>query len=226
VSVFAAAHGAPVTGSPPELTLFHSPNTRSTGVRILLEELGAPYRLQVLDMKAGEQRQPAYLAINPMGKVPAIRHGDALVTEQVAIYLYLADLFPAAGLAPPIGDPLRGPYLRWIAFYGSCFEPALIDRAQKREAAPLSMSPYGDYDTMLKTLTDQLARGRWLLGERFSAADVLWGTALAWTTMFGLVPALPLIKDYVDRVNARPSFAAVRARDAALAAAQTNEAKE
>lgn len=206
----------------PELTLFHSPNTRSTGVLILLEELGAPYRLQVVNMKAGAQREPAYLAVNPMGKVPAVRHGEALVTEQVAIYIYLADLFPAAGLAPSLTDPLRGPYLRWLAFYGSCFEPALIDRAQKREAAPAAMSPYGDYDTMLKTLTDQLAPGPWLLGAKFTAADVLWGTALTWTTMFGLVPELPVIKAYIDRVNARPAVATVRARDAALAAAQAS----
>src|SRR5207253_9860469 len=94
-----------------KVTLFHSPNTRSTGALTLLEELGAPYELHVLNMKAGEQRRPEYLAINPMGKVPALKHGDALVTEQVAIFLYLADLFPEAGLGPPVGDPLRGSYL-------------------------------------------------------------------------------------------------------------------
>ena len=203
-----------------KVTLYHSPNTRSTGALILLEELGAPYRLQVINMKAGEQRKPAYLAINPMGKVPAVKHGDALVTEQVAVFLYLADLFPQAGLAPPIGDPLRGPYLRWMVFYGSCFEPALVDRAQKRDPAPPAMSPYGDYDTMLKTLTDQLTPGPFLLGERFTAADVLWGTALNWTTMFKLVPELPVIRAYIDRISARPAVARARAKDAELAAAQ------
>ena len=201
----------------PVLTLHHSPNTRSTGALILLEELGVPHELHVLNMKAGEQRQPAYLAINPMGKVPALTHGDALITEQAAVFLYLADLFPQAGLAPAIGDPLRGPYLRWMAFYGSCFEPALIDRAQKREPASPSMSPYSDYDTMLKTLTDQLAKGPYLLGERFSAADVLWGTALSWTVKFGLVPELPVIKAYMERVNTRPAVLRARARDAELA---------
>lgn len=203
-----------------QVTLFHSPNTRSSGTLVLLEELGADYRLHVLDMKASEQRGPDYLAINPMGKVPALKHGDAVVTEQVAIFLYLADLYPEAGLAPPIGDPLRGPYLRWMAFYGSCFEPAVVDRAQKREPAPQAMSPYGDYDTMLTTLTDQLKKGPWLLGDRFTAADVLWGTALTWTTMFKLVPALPVIQAYIDRLNARPSVARVKAKDASLAAAQ------
>ena len=202
-----------------ELTLHHSPNTRSTGALILLEELAAPFHLHLINMKAGEQRQAAYLAINPMGKVPAITHGDALVTEQVAVFLYLADLFPAAGLAPPIGDPLRGPYLRWMAFYGSCFEPALIDKSRKLEPASPGMLPYGDYDTMLKTLTDQLDKGAYLLGERFSAADVLWGTALRWTMMFGLVPDLPVLKAYVERVNNRPAALRARAKDAELAKA-------
>ena len=203
-----------------KVTLFHCPNTRSSGVLTLLEELGADFDLHVLNMKKSEQLAPAYLAINPMGKVPAVKHGDALITEQVAIFLYLADLYAEAGLAPQIGDPLRGPYLRWMVFYGSCFEPALIDRALKREQAPRGMSPYGDYDTTLKTLTDQLAAGPWLLGDRFTAADVLWGTALTWTTGFKLVPALPVIQSYIDRWNARPSVARVKARDAELAAAQ------
>ena len=141
------------------VTLHHSPNTRSTGALILLEELGADYELNVLNMKTGEQRQAAYLAVNPMGKVPAVEHAGALVTEQGAVFLYLADLYPEAGLAPPIGDPLRGPYLRWMVYYGSSFEPAVIDRALKREPAPASTNPYGDYDTMLATLTDQLAKG-------------------------------------------------------------------
>jgi glutathione S-transferase len=202
------------------ITLYHAPNTRSTGARILLEELGVPYTLHVLNMTAGEQRQPDYLAINPMGKVPAVRHGDALITEQVAVFLYLADLFPESGLAPPLGDPLRGPYLRWLVYYAACFEPAVIDRSLKREPAPPRMCPYGDYDTMLKTLTDQLATGPYLLGERFTAADVLWGTGLGWTTMFKLVPELPVIMDYVKRVTGRPAVVKVAALDAELAKAQ------
>jgi glutathione S-transferase len=202
-----------------KITLFHSPNTRSTGVLTLLEELGVPYELRVLNMKAGEQRRPEYLAINPMGKVPALKHGDALVTEQVAIFLYLADLFPEARLAPPLGDPLRGPYLRWMAFYGACFEPAVIDSATHRDPAPQPMSPYGDFETMLRTLTGQLAKGPYLLGERFTAADVLWGGALTWTTMFKLVPELPVIAAYIGRSGARPAVARAKAKDAELAAA-------
>lgn len=203
-----------------EILFFHSPNTRSGGTRALLEELGADYQMHVLNMKTNEQREPAYLAINPMGKVPAIRHGDALITEQPAVFLYLADHFSEAGLAPPVGDPLRGPYLRWLVFYGSCFEPALIDKAMKREAAAPAMSPYGNYDTMLATLTEQLATGPWLLGDTFTAADVLWGTALNWTTQFGMVPELPVIRAYIDRVLARPAMQRAAASDAALAASQ------
>ena len=206
------------------LTLFHAPMTRSTGVLVLLEELQAPHRLHVLNLKTGTQRDPAFLAVNPMGKVPAILHSDALVTEQAAVYLYLADQFPAAGLAPAIGDPLRGPYLRWMVFYGSCFEPAIVDRAMKRDAPPPQMSPYGDSEAVLATLERQLAAGPYLLGERFSAADVLWGMALGWTTAWKLVPETPAITAYLARINARPAMARAKARDAELAAAQAGAA--
>jgi glutathione S-transferase len=203
------------------VTFFHAPQSRSAGALVLLEELGADYELRVLNLKQGDQRKPEYLRINPMGKVPAIVHDGALVTEQGAVYAYLADLYPEAGIAPAIGDPLRGPYLRWLFYYGSSFEPALIDKAMKREPAPPSTSPYGDYDTMLKTLTDQLAPGPWLLGERFTAADVLWGTALRWTTSFKLVPETPVIAGYIARVAARPAVARAAAIDAELAAKAT-----
>ncbi len=203
------------------VTLFHSPQSRSAGALILLEELGADYELHVLDLKKGEQRRADYLAINPMGKVPAILHDGALVTEQGAVYGYLADLYPEAGITPAIGDPLRGPYLRWLFYYGSSFEPALVDRSLKREPAPAGVSPYGDYETMLKTLTDQLAAGPFLLGERFTAADVLWGTALRWTTMFKLVPETPVITAYIARATSRPAVARAAKIDADLVAAQT-----
>ncbi len=202
------------------LTFFHGPQSRSGGVAVLLEELGAPHTVHLVDLKKGEQRAPAFLAVNPMGKVPAIRHRDALVTEQVAIYLYLADLFPAAGLTPGIGDPDRGPYLRWTAFYGSCFEPALVDRAMKREPARAATSPYGTFETMFDTLISQLRAGPYLMGERMTAADILWGTALTWTTRFGLLPERPEVAAYVERITSRPAFKTAAARDAEDAAAQ------
>ncbi|ALK97272.1 glutathione S-transferase [Massilia sp. WF1] len=208
----------------PTITLFHAPHSRSGAVRILLEELGAPYELEAVNLKAGETRTPRFLALNPMGKVPAVlfrqEAGDTLVAEQAAIMIWLADLFPQQGLAPAIDDPLRGPWLRWMVFHGACFEPAVIDLAMKREPAPPSMSPYGDYDTMLATLARQLRAGPWLLGERFSAADILWGYALAWTTAFKLVPELPELTDYIARLRARPAWRRVTALDAELAAAQ------
>jgi glutathione S-transferase len=211
-----------------DVTLFHSPQTRSTGALILLEELGADYRLEVLDLKAGQQREPAYLAVNPLGKVPAIRVGAGpdgpVVTEQVAIFIYLADLYPEAGLAPRPDDPLRGPYLRWMSFYGSCFEPAIIDRAMQREPAAYSTSPYGDFDAVLGAITAQLARGPYFLGERFTAVDVLWGQALDWILRFGLVPRSDLFSAYVERVRSRPACARAAAKDGALLAARQSPA--
>ena len=183
---------------------------------MLLEELGAPYELKIVNVRAGESRKAEYLAVNPMGKVPALTHGDALITEQSAIFIYLADLFPEKKLAPAPTDPLRGLYLRWLAYYGACFEPALMDKAMKNTPAAPSTSLYGDYDTTMKILMDQFAKGPYILGETFTSADILWGTALAWTTMFGLVPKEPVIMDYVARIAARPMNIKVRDMDAAL----------
>ena len=202
------------------ITLFHCPQTRSTGALNLLEELKAPYELHVLNMKTGEQRGSDYLAVNPMGKVPAIRHGDAIITEQVAIAIYLADLFPEAGITPSIDDARRGPYLRWYVFYAACFEPAMIDKAMKREAGSIAMSPYGDTEMTVNTLVRQLEKGPWMLGEAFTALDVLWGTALTWMTGFGLLEAVSPIKAYIDRWNARPSVKKVAEIDAHLVEAR------
>ena len=201
--------------NPDNITLFYAPNSRANSVMVLLEELGTSYDLQVLNLKAGEQRQSAYLAINPMGKVPAILHKGGLVTEQVAVCLYLAELFPESGLSPAPGSTVRGAYLRWMAYYAACYEPALVDIALKREPTPASFSPYGDFDTMLGIVTSQLEKGPYLLGEQLTAADILWANALRWGTMFKLVPELPVIMDYVKRLTARPSFVKAAAVEAA-----------
>lgn len=207
----------------PVVTFYHAPQTRSSGVAILLEELGVPIELRLLNLNAGEQLDPAYRAINPMGKVPAIKVGEDVVTEQVAIYIYLADLFPEAGLAPAIDAPNRGSYLRWLVFYAACFEPALIDRAMKRDPGSRAMSTYADFDTMIETLTTQLARGPYILGETFSAADILWGSALRWTVGFKLIPETPEIMAYIARITGRPSFGKVEARDREIVALQAKD---
>lgn len=200
------------------ITLFYSPQTRATGARVLLEELDVPYELHVLNMKTGEQRQPAYLAINPLGKVPAVRVGETLITEQGAIYLYLADLFPEAGLAPALTDPDRGAYIRWLFIYGSCFEPAVVDRYLKREPGSMNETPYASYESLIDLLEETLKTGPYLLGERFTAADLLWGIALRWTTMFGLVEARPAFQAYMDRIGSRVSIQKVSAEDATMVA--------
>jgi glutathione S-transferase len=204
--------------STPALTLYHNPQSRSAGTRVLLEALGVDYAVQPVDLASGQNRRPEFLALNPLGKLPTLVHDGVVVTEQVAITIYLADRFSAGNLAPALDDPLRGPYLRWLAFYGACFEPALVDHAYKREPIEASAAPYRDYDTVIDMVATQLARGPWLLGERFTAADVLWGTALRWTTGFGIVPKLPVITDYIERVSANPAFVRAGEKDAALLA--------
>ncbi|MBL8587222.1 MAG: glutathione S-transferase family protein [Methylobacteriaceae bacterium] len=194
------------------VTLWHGEPSRSSMTKLLLDELGAPYDVVPLDLKAGDQLKPEFLAINPMGKVPTIRHNGAIVAETVAIFIYLADAFPQARLAPAIGDPDRGPYLRWLVFYGACFEPAIMDRFLKREPAQRATSPYADYDTTIAALRAALTPGPYILGDRFSAADLLWGAALDWTTRFGLVETTPEIAACLARHRARP---AVRAQPAA-----------
>lgn len=200
------------------IILYHASPSRSSGTLTLLEELGLPYEIRLLDLKAGDNHKPEFLAINPLGKVPAILHDGALITEQVAITIYLADIAADAGLGPSLHDPLRGPYLRWIAFYGSSYEPAVIDRALKRDSGGQAMSPYGTYEAVISALNAQLAKGPYLLGERFTAADVLWGVALDWTTSFGLVERTPVLGAYLDRVTTRPAFLRAKQKDEALRA--------
>ncbi len=207
-----------------QVELFYAPQTRATGVRVLLEELGAPYKLNVLNLKLGENRTSRYLAVNPAGKVPALRVGEAVITEQVAIYIYLADLFPEKGLTPSLDDPLRGPYLRWFVHMASCFEPALIDRALKREEPPHSMSAYGSFDIVMESMRAQLTKGPFVLGERMTAVDVLWGMGLRWGTMFGIVPEFEEFTAYIERFAERPSVVKVLQEDQNMAREQEDAA--
>lgn len=204
----------------PALHLYYAPRSRARSTLALFEELGVQPEITVLNIKTGQQREPAYLAVNPMGKVPAITCDGVLVTEQPAIFMFLADRFPAAGLAPAFDDPLRGAYLRWMVFYGSCFEPAVVDHAFKREPLPQSTSPYGSYGAVMAQIDHALQAGPYLLGERLTAADLLWGPALEWTTMFGMVHKTPEIEAYIERIKARPAQQRAAAREAEYAKSQ------
>ncbi|MDE2290294.1 MAG: glutathione S-transferase C-terminal domain-containing protein, partial [Burkholderiales bacterium] len=128
-----------------------------------------------------------------------------------------AELYPERGLSPAPGDPLRGAYLRWMVFYGSCFEPAIVDKSMNRDAGNESTSPYGSYEAVVSAVEQQLQRGPWLLGERFTAADALWGSALGWVTGFKLMPASPAVLAYLERFQARPAVQRAQALDAELA---------
>jgi len=202
----------------PNLTLYHAAPSRSSIVHWMLEEIGQPYDVHVLHLQKHENREPAYLAINPMGKVPALKHGDVVVTEGAAICLYLADAFPNAGLTVPIGDPGRGPFLKWLFFGPSVIEPAVMDRAYKRaEEAPRAALGYGDFETTMDVVAKAVERGPYLLGDQFTAADVVIGSTLRWAMMFKLIPERPEFLAYTARFTNRPALQRSEARDRELA---------
>ena len=203
-----------------DLTLYHAAPSRSSIVRWMLEELGEPYDLHVLNLMQGEQHAPAYLAVNPMGKVPALRHGEVVVTEAAAICTYLADVFSGAGLNVPVGDPRRGVYLKWLFFGPSCIEAAVTDRAFPRQEEPQrGMLGYGDFDTVMTVVAQGVEPGPYLMGEQFTAADVIVGSALRWGMTFDLLPKRPEFVAYVGRLEQRSALQRAIALDQALAAA-------
>jgi glutathione S-transferase len=204
----------------PKLTLFHAAPSRSSITRWMLEEVGEPYDIDLLHLQRGDQSKPEYLAINPMGKVPALRHGDTIITESAAICAYLADEFPARKLNIPVGTPQRGIYLKWLFFGPSCYEPALIDRASPRKEEPRrAMLGYGDFDTVMNVLADAVAKGPYLMGEQFTAADVVIGAGLRWGLQFKLIPERPEFKAYTAKLAARPAAQRADALDKELMAA-------
>jgi len=202
----------------PNLTLYHAAPSRSSVTLWMLEEVGEPFDLHLLSLQKGDNRAPAYLAVNPMGKVPALKHGDAIVTESAAICLYLADAFPNANLSVPIGDPRRGPFLKWLFFGPSVIEPAILDRAYKRaEEAPRAALGYGDFETVMDVVAKAVEPGPYILGDRFTAADVVIGSGLRWGMMFKLIPERPEFRAYADRLAQRPALQRAEARDRELA---------
>jgi glutathione S-transferase len=203
-----------------KLTLYHAAPSRSSIVRWMLEEIGEPYEIQLLSLSRGDNRAPDYLAVNPMGKVPALRHGDAVITEAAAICAYLADEFPRAKLNVALGDARRGPYLKWLFFGPSCIEPAMMDRAfPRKEEARRAALGYGDFDTVIKVVTDAVARGPYILGEHFTAADVVIGSTLRFGMLFKLLPEQPEFTAYTGRLAQRPALQRAEAKDKELAAA-------
>lgn len=194
-----------------ELVFYTNPTSRGRIARWMLEEVGQPYRTELLDY-GGSMKEAEYLRINPLGKVPTLRHGDTVVTEVAAICCYLADAFPEAGLAPLPGDRLRGPYYRWLFFGAGPLEAATTNQALG-VAVPAERKPmvgYGDLPDMLAVLEGALAEREYLVGDRFSAADVYVGSHIGWGMRFGTFEKRPAFERYIERISTRP--AAIRAR--------------
>ena len=203
-----------------DLTLYHAAPSRSSVVLWMLEELGEPYDIHLLSLKKGDNRAPEYLAVNPMGKVPALRHRNVVITEVAAICAYLADAYPKAGLNIPLDDAQRGPYLKWLFFGPGVLESAVMDRAYPRSGEPPRAAlGYGDFDTTMNVLADAVTPGPFLMGDRFTAADVVIGSNLRWGTIFKMIPERKEFADYVGRFADRPAAKRAQAKDEELATA-------
>ncbi len=188
------------------MQLYWAPRSRSFTALWLMEETGQPYERVLTDITAGAQKAPAYLAINPMGKVPALRDGEATLAEAAAICAYVAERCPEARLAPALGDLSRAKYLYWLFFAPSCIEPAMVQIATKIEMSPVSAG-WGDAQRVFDVLDANLMKGPWILGEDFSAADVAIGSALNFSVrLFKMVPSRPSFDAYIARCVARPAF--------------------
>src|SRR5215831_5086031 len=179
------------------IVFYTNPMSRGRIVHWMLEEVGEPYRIQLLDFEKREHKKPEYLAINPMGKVPAIVHRGTVITEAAAICCYLADAFPQAKLAPSATDPKRGTYYRWFFFSAACVEAAIIymmfSRPQVERPGALG---YGNYDDAVNTLEKAITPGPYVLGEQFSAADVYVGSSIGWGMMTKALEARPAFSHY------------------------------
>jgi len=187
------------------ITLYHHPFSRAAGLVWALEEIGQPYELNFIDIMKGAHKTSEFLKLNPMGKLPALTDGDAVITEGAAINLYLADRYALGRLAPAVDDPRRGTYLRWSLFSPSVIEPGSMARVQKWEFKP-SQAGWGDYDAMMTAISSAVASGPFLLGEMFSMADVIFGGTLRYMTMFGMMKPTPEIAAYLANLNARPAL--------------------
>jgi glutathione S-transferase len=190
--------------------LKYHPFSRAAGVVSQLEEVGCPYTLDYVEMMAGEHKQPPLKSLNAMGKLPTLIDGDVVVTETAAIGLYLADRYSLGVLAPTPDDPARGTYLRWSLYSPSVIEPGCMAKASNWEFNPRSAG-FGTYEEMLDTISAAIGEGPWLLGERFTMADVIFGGTVRWVTMCGMLDKRDEYMAYVERLNARPASARANA---------------
>jgi glutathione S-transferase len=204
-----------------ELTFYTHPMSRGRIVRWMLEEVGQPYRTELLDYDT-TMKAPAYLSINPMGKVPAIRHGDTVVTEATAICAYLADAFPQARLAPSPRDRLRGPYYRWLFFVAGPLDQAWTNKAMDFVVPPERerMMGYGRFEHVIDALEGAVSRADYVVGDSFTAADVCLGSGIGFGMQFGTIEKRPAFERYWQRLSARPAALRAKEIDDALTAQQ------
>ena len=202
-----------------DLVFYTHPMSRGRIVRWMMEEVGQPYRTELLDY-ATTMKAPAYLAVNPMGKVPALKHGDTVVTEAGAICAYMADAFPEAGLAPPLGDRRRGPYFRWMFYAAGPVEGAMAARGLGVTVKPEQkrMVGWGDQADLMNGLETALKGRDYILGDTFSAADVYFGSHIGWGMQFGAIDKRPVFEAYSQRLMNRPANLRAREIDDALLA--------
>ncbi len=199
------------------IVLYHHPYSRAANVVWMLEEVGVQYELRWVDIMAGAQKSPELLALNPMGKLPVITDGAAVVSESAAIGLYLADRYAVGTLAPLLDDPARGAYLRWIFFAPSVIEPAAAAKPSGGNFNPGSVG-WGSYEAMVGVVEAAIGKGPYLLGERFTMADVIFGGTVRYMLMFKMIEPKPVFEAYVARLDARPAYQRSAARNAAVMA--------
>ena len=201
-----------------EIVFYTNPMSRGQIVRWMLEEIGQPYRTEIL-LYESSMKAPAYLAINPMGKVPAITHRGQVVTECAAICAYLADAFPGAGLAPASGSPDRAAYYRWLFFAAGPLEAAVTNKSAGFVAGPdkARMMGYGTFEGTMDVL-EKAVSGGFLAGGKFSAADVYLGSQILWGLQFGSIEKRPAFETYAALLSARPAYQKAKAIDGALIA--------
>lgn len=201
--------------TPAATVLYHHPWSRASNVIWMLEELGRPYELRYVDLMPGGQKLPAFLALNPMGKLPVLVDGETVVTEAAAVGLYLADRYGYGTLAPKVDDPARGPYLRWSLFSPSVIEPAAYAEGAKWEYRA-AQAGWGTYAAVLDTIEHAISGGPWLLGERFTMADIILGGTVRYLLRFNMLEPRPAFAAYVERLSARPADQVARARNEAI----------